>query len=144
MPNSPNQASISLPALSKAKDHAKKIHCSTNLKSLSLAAMMYADANDGRTPSSTNQWDSSTKAGWCGVTFDFSTLEPLPLNEQIYGNSDPTTGLQRGQLWFYIETSEAWRCPANPLKKELRSYCKAAQWWGIHACIETSQDQRQS
>jgi prepilin-type N-terminal cleavage/methylation domain-containing protein len=51
--------SILIPALSIAKDHAKKLGCSANLRSLAMAAIFYADHNDGHTPSSTNTWDDN-------------------------------------------------------------------------------------
>ena len=59
---------ILMPALNKVKDIAKKVGCAANLRSLSMAAIFYADANDGRTPSSTNTWqDGSVKrGGWSG------------------------------------------------------------------------------
>jgi prepilin-type N-terminal cleavage/methylation domain-containing protein/prepilin-type processing-associated H-X9-DG protein len=127
--------SIVMPALRRAKDLAKKIDCSANLHSLALAAILYADEHDALTPSSTNTWNDNgiERAGWCGVTSMISTGEPLPVQEQIYGNdSDQFTGLHKSQLWDYIETPDAWRCPADPDKKQLRSYSMAAQWWGTH------------
>ena len=39
---------ILLPSLSRARDHAKRIHCVSNLKTLSLAWFMYKDANDDK------------------------------------------------------------------------------------------------
>ena len=57
--------SILIPALSTVKDHAKKIGCSANLRSLATAAIVYADEHDSLTPSSTNFWDNQTRAGWC-------------------------------------------------------------------------------
>lgn len=39
-------ASMLLPALSKARDKAKTIHCSTNLKAFYVANMLYADEYD--------------------------------------------------------------------------------------------------
>ncbi len=126
---------VIMPALRKAKDHAKKIHCSANLRSLAMAVLMYADNNDARTPSSTNVWQdgSTNKPGWCGRTM-VSVAPPvlLPIDEQIYGTSDPVTGLARGQLWPYIESPEAWRCPSDPMKESMRSYCMSSQWWGTH------------
>jgi len=130
--------SIVMPALRRAKDLAKKIGCSANLHSLALAAILYADEHDALTPSSTNFWDNQTRAGWCGVTGVIGTTTVLPLDEQIYGNSNPITGLHRGQLWPYIETPDAWRCPADPAKEQLRSYSMAAQWWGANTLDDDS------
>ena len=108
---------ILLPSLGMAKDHAKKIGCATNLRTLGLAVRFYCDDNDGKTPSATNSWGNN-KVGWCGYTGRY----PLPIPEQI-------ENLRKGQLWSYIETYKGWTCPADPQKDQLRSYCMAAQWW---------------
>ena len=42
--------SIVMPSLRMAKDHAKKIHCSANLKSLAVATILYAEEHDSYTP----------------------------------------------------------------------------------------------
>ncbi len=126
--------SILMPALGKAKDQAKKTVCSSNLRSLTMAMKYYCDENDGHTPSSTNTWSDGgvTKAGWCGLTCD-STGALYDPQEQVHGfTTDEYTGLERGQLWKYVDSSEMWRCPADPKKEQLRSYCMSAQWWGTH------------
>ena len=133
---------IIMPALRIAKDHAKRIWCSANLHSLAMATLCYVDDNDALTPSSTNSWidNGIERAGWCGVTSSLSTgAEPLPVQEQIYGNgSDQFTGLHKSQLWPYIETIKAWRCPTDLDKEQLRSYSMAAQWWGAHTLDDDS------
>ena len=116
--------SILTPALRIAKDFAKRIGCSANLRSLALASIVYAGENDDLTPSSTNNW--SGRAGWVGQTWG------LDVGEQVYGTGNISTGLHNSQLWPYIETIKAWRCPTDPDKEQLRSYCMAAQWWGAY------------
>jgi len=112
---------ILLPSLGMAKDHAKKIGCASNLRTLALAVIFYCDDNDGRTPSATNYWSGGV--GWCGQTTSFTDgRPPLPNDVQI-------ENLRKGQLWSYVETHKGWRCPADQHKDQLRSYCMAAQWW---------------
>ena len=54
-------AGMLLPALSRAKDAARRIACTNNLKQLGLSELMYIDDNDGRlTPrAKTNRWPSA-------------------------------------------------------------------------------------
>jgi len=125
---------IIVPTLRLAKDHARRIGCSANLRSLAMAAIFYADDNNGLTPSSTNTWNDNGiwRGGWCGVTHD-GARQSLDIHTQVYGNgSDEFTGLRKGQLWPYIENTGGWRCPADPDKEQLRSYAMAGQWWGRH------------
>ena len=124
--------SILMPALNKARDQAKKTVCSSNLRSLAMATIYYCENNNGRTPSASNTWldGTVTKAGWCGYTYDANGENTLDPQVQKYGNSTDTyTGLVKGQLWKYIESTDCWRCPADPDKLQVRSYCMSAQWW---------------
>ena len=51
-------AAMLLPALSRAKEQAKKISCANNLHQFGIAARMYVDENDSRYPPRvrTNRW----------------------------------------------------------------------------------------
>ena len=51
-------AAMLLPALSRAKETAKRISCANNLHELGLSGRMYVDENDGRYPPrvKTNRW----------------------------------------------------------------------------------------
>lgn len=42
---------ISIPALSKARENAKRTRCLSNVRQLQIALQMYADTHDGRVPS---------------------------------------------------------------------------------------------
>src|ERR1043165_5024548 len=51
-------AAMLLPALSRAKETAKRISCANNLHQLGLSARMYVDENEGRYPPrvKSNRW----------------------------------------------------------------------------------------
>jgi prepilin-type N-terminal cleavage/methylation domain-containing protein/prepilin-type processing-associated H-X9-DG protein len=125
---------IIMPSLRMAKEHAIKITCSANLKSLAMAALFYADEHGGLTPSSSNVWRSpptggAFRPGWCGSTG--SDAGPDTKEVQMYGiATNLSKGLVNGQLWPYIENFDAWRCPSDPAKEQMRSYCMAGEWWG--------------
>ena len=59
-------ASMLLPALSSARERAKAITCTSNIKQLTLAALMYADDNNGWLPMS-----GSSAELWKGYLYDY-------------------------------------------------------------------------
>ena len=40
--------SVLIPALRSARDHAKRMHCLSNVRTLTLGYLMYKDEHDGR------------------------------------------------------------------------------------------------
>lgn len=88
---------ILLPSLNAARDHAKRIHCVSNLKTLSLAWFMYKDANDDKLVG------GHTSPG-CWV------LRP-PDNATIEQKKD---AIRNGALFPYVNnTIDVYRCPAD-------------------------------
>jgi len=58
-------AAMLLPALAQAKETAKRISCTNNLKQLGLSLVMYADDNDGYFPiRGTNRWTTALLPGY--------------------------------------------------------------------------------
>jgi len=87
---------ILIPSLSRARDHAKRIHCVSNLKTLSLAWFMYKDENDDKLVGG-----HTTAGHW--------VLSPS-------GNSieDKKEAIRRGALFPYVNnTVDVYRCPAD-------------------------------
>ena len=58
-------AAMLLPALAQAKENAKKISCTNNLKQLGLSLVMYADDNEGLFPvRGTYRWTTALQPGY--------------------------------------------------------------------------------
>ena len=120
---------ILFPALRAARDHAKRVHCLSNIKTLALGWFMYKDANDdwmvgGHT---VNQ-----KGSWVMRPGDNDTYE-----QKIQTIRD-------GALFTYVgEDVYVYRCPADfrykdPTQDCFRSFSIAAgangePWSGITA-----------
>jgi prepilin-type N-terminal cleavage/methylation domain-containing protein len=62
-------AAMLLPALSRAKETARRISCTNNLKEVSLAAVMYSDDNRGMFPprSSVERWPAAFNANYKNI-----------------------------------------------------------------------------
>lgn len=95
---------ILMPALTKAREMGKRAVCLGNLKTLSLAWVLYADANNQRLVNG----DAGENSGqhpneWSWVLRDYG--EPLDVQiEQIKG----------GALWPYVNNLNSYVCPTVP------------------------------
>jgi hypothetical protein len=71
-----------LPALSKAKEKAKKIYCYNNLKQMGLAMIMYADDNKGLIPrgNAPHWWQLYIPCGWQKLRHGTKSLILLDLS----------------------------------------------------------------
>jgi prepilin-type N-terminal cleavage/methylation domain-containing protein/prepilin-type processing-associated H-X9-DG protein len=95
-------AALLLPALSQAKESARKAACLNNLRQLVLAVQMYADESDDKFP---NVWEASVgngnDSGADGWMFFLSFGAPTRF--------DPT----RGSLYRYAENAKVFECPSD-------------------------------
>ncbi len=83
-------AAMLLPALSKARDRARSISCSSNLRQISMASILYANDNDDfMVPYTTATGTGRTKPGnyWLGVLSTTYDLTDNPLLGQYYGET---------------------------------------------------------
>jgi len=100
---------ILLPALQRAREHAKRIHCMNNLKNLATAWYMYQDENDGRICNGHPGNSSATEWPW--IRTPRGPADP----------TDPTArekeGMRQGALFPYIKDIDIYRCPADARKR---------------------------
>ena len=108
---------ILMPALSRARESAKRTVCSNNLRGLTLAWTMYAGDNEDRVVRTRAVQDkTSPDQGWIGWQYLDDTKE-----EQI-------ENIKRGRLFKYNNNVKAYRCPIAPAYEGLRTYCVACVW----------------
>jgi prepilin-type N-terminal cleavage/methylation domain-containing protein/prepilin-type processing-associated H-X9-DG protein len=134
---------VLLPALNKAREHGKRAACLSNLKQLTTAWMMYAQANDDKLVNGAPVGGVPCPTGMgclpgsnCGApatpsgTWDSGT----PANPGIHDNELPWVGpgwistgtgfipankccqqcaIQTGALWKYLQQEGTYRCPTG-------------------------------
>jgi len=111
---------ILMPALNKVREHAKRIHCLNNVRSLAMAWFMYQDENDGwlvngNVPRDRNfNHNESRQPYWVEPPQDVAgmyTGDPDPSLE------DEQRGIGRGYLYPYTKDVDTYRCPADDRKR---------------------------
>lgn len=96
-------ASMSLPALSRAKEEAQKIKCINNLRQMGLSWVFYANDHDDTIPP--NNINANSRAdSWVQGWLDNSRFVPDNTN---------TIHLRNSHLWPYHESVAIWKCPSD-------------------------------
>jgi prepilin-type processing-associated H-X9-DG protein len=154
---------ILIPALNKAKEHGKRAACLSNLKQLTLAWQMYAQANDdkivngaprviGTCPTPCTQTDGTP--GDCKATAEAPTNPPGPRQNEIpwvgngwhptqWGNGIPASeccqlcAMQTGAMWKYVQEKNIYHCPTG-FKGELITYETIDSMNGLFEWRDTS------
>jgi len=93
---------ILMPSLRAARDHAKRIHCTNNLRTLSLAWYMYQDENDGKLV-----YGRPANNGWVKISAGSS---PNPIERE-------KEGIRQGLLFPFVKDVDVYRCLADARKK---------------------------
>ena len=107
---------ILMPALSRARAQARRTVCLSNLRTLSLAWVLYAEDYDGKIVNGTAGLERADALPWTGRDWTSGNLsgELLPESEQIQA-------IRNGALWPYCKSQGIYRCPAG-LSGHLRTY----------------------
>ncbi|MBI3849258.1 MAG: prepilin-type N-terminal cleavage/methylation domain-containing protein [Verrucomicrobia bacterium] len=126
-------AGLLLPALSKAKDKAKMINCTSNLKQLQLCWHLYALDSEGKL--------APNNAG--------TPIETLSAESWVAGGAkiDATpTNIQRSAFFPYNSTIGIYHCPSDLSKVtdksilRFRSYAMSYPWMGAPAGYQGYQE----
>lgn len=96
--------SVLMPALNIARDQARRIHCISNVRNLTLAWLLYKDDNDdklvgGHPARSSDAWMLPPQGN-----------DPDPLEKA-------REGLRRGKLFEYAKKVELYECPSDERRK---------------------------
>jgi len=95
---------ILMPSLKLAREQARSLHCRSNVRTLTLAWLMYKDENDaklvrGHTPG---------PGGDAWVT--------MPDNPGSASIEEKKEYIKRGLMWPYVKEIEVYRCPSDKRK----------------------------
>jgi prepilin-type N-terminal cleavage/methylation domain-containing protein len=109
-------AAMLLPALTAAKQKARRIGCMNNLRQLSLACKLYADDNGGNLVSS---WPIGygnypvNPASWCPGWVSYTRPGGFDYGPDPQFNCTNVYALQQGAIWQYVKSAVVYRCPAD-------------------------------
>ena len=126
---------ILIPALNKAKEHGKRAACLSNLKQLTMAWMMYAQANDDKLVNGAARGGDSCMAcngisdtaaaqappvtipatprqdelPWVGAAWNLADwASPIPPSE-----NQQICAIETGALWKYLKERNVYKCPTG-------------------------------
>jgi prepilin-type N-terminal cleavage/methylation domain-containing protein/prepilin-type processing-associated H-X9-DG protein len=110
---------ILLPSLNRAREQARGVYCSGNLKNIHLSILMYAEDNNGKTHASPNQ----------GVWYTFeSGVEGLAKTKQMIGKNDSLA--YWGVAYYpYCKQTDTFVCPSSRYMDDLGNYANSELFW---------------
>ena len=93
---------ILMPSLRIAREQARSITCRSNVRTLTLAWLMYKDENDNKLVSGQTPGPGGEPA-WVFV----------PPNAENAGVEEKKKYIKQGLLWPYVKKIEVYRCPSD-------------------------------
>jgi len=112
---------ILLPALSRAREQAKRVQCLSNMRQLTVAWLTYANENKGRICGAEtqaaigpdpNRWQFAVPGhpASLGITNTFAGIKPAPgFFGWIAGGGG--ISVKAGVLWPYVKSEKVYLCP---------------------------------
>jgi prepilin-type N-terminal cleavage/methylation domain-containing protein len=138
--------SILMPALRRARDHANRISCMSNMHSLMQAVVMYTSENKLWLPPS--NWggnyfngggDTKGTAGWLYDNPTWGTWQMDPTNSRepswAHLEGGGPSNLNGGQLYRYLKNREVFKCPLHTSRETVgMSERYTSYLWNGSAC----------
>jgi len=100
--------SILMPALHVAREQARSVQCRGNIRTLTLAWLMYKDENDAKLVGGHPQVDTAVV-----VPGPWVFMPPSP---ETAGVELKKEYIKKGLLWSYVKKVEVYRCPSDKRK----------------------------
>jgi prepilin-type N-terminal cleavage/methylation domain-containing protein len=122
-------AAMLLPALSRAKEAARRISCTNNLRNLGMIASMYTDDNDQRYPprNGSNRWTTLLQPGYRDLkllrcpsekaTFPATFGNSLLPSNQVPADFSPRSYIINGWNDYFKSTANNDGLPASAVKE---------------------------
>ncbi len=96
--------SILMPSLHVAREQARSVQCRGNVRTLTLAWLMYKDENDAKLVCGMPEW--SDRGSWVQIP-------PNGANSTV---EEKKEYIKKGTLWPYVKKVEVYRCPSDKRK----------------------------
>jgi prepilin-type N-terminal cleavage/methylation domain-containing protein/prepilin-type processing-associated H-X9-DG protein len=120
--------SVIMPALKKAKDYAKNLMCSSNLRGIITAWHVYSGDNGEKLCSAETRYNTPTneRPYWVwNPTIVGTSVQVTWVDADSYNptQEEREEGLKRGLLWPYLDSVDVFHCPSDKSKGgNFRSY----------------------
>ncbi len=95
---------ILMPSLNIARQQARSINCRSNVRTLTLAWLMYKDDNDGKLVGANTPSDNSNH--WVR----------MPANPENSSVEEKKEYIKQGLLWSYVKKIDVYRCKSDRRK----------------------------
>ncbi len=95
---------VLMPSLHVAREQARSIHCRGNVRTLTMAWLMYKDEDDGKLVAGMPEW--SDRGAWVRIP-------PGGVSSTVEQKKEY---IRKGALWPYVKDVEVYRCPSDKRK----------------------------
>ena len=99
---------ILMPSLNMAREQARSIQCRGNIRTLTMAWLMYKDENDGNLVGGHPQVNTAVV-----VPAPWAVMPPNPESASVELKKEY---IKRGMLWPYVKKVDVYRCPSDRRK----------------------------